>query len=148
MDLRESIINQNNRVKTNLVFSPLSIHVVLSIIASGSKGTTLDQLLSFLRSNSIDHLNSFVSQLISGVLYDGSLVEGPRLSFINNVWVERSISLNSSFKHILDNDYKAIVASVDFQTKVNQFVFSFLTTCLYINMSNSLKLGGGYIWYR
>ncbi|KAE9586785.1 putative Serpin domain-containing protein [Lupinus albus] len=146
MDLRESIINQNN----------VTLNITKHLFSKEGKdkpsvfavGTTLDQLLSFLRSNSIDHLNSFVSQLISGVLYDGSLVEGPRLSFINNVWVERSISLNSSFKHILDNDYKAIVASVDFQTKVNQFVFSFLTTCLYINMSNSLKLGGGYIWYR
>ncbi|KAE9586784.1 hypothetical protein Lal_00004551 [Lupinus albus] len=130
MDLRESIINQNdvalNLTKhlfskegkdTNLVFSPLSIHVVLSIIASGSKGPTLDQILSFLRSNSTDHLNSFSSQLVSVVLSDGSLAGGPRLSFVNSVWIEQSLSLNSSFKHILDNDYKATLASVDFQTK-------------------------------
>ncbi|KAM1324213.1 hypothetical protein PS2_045001 [Malus domestica] len=51
MDLRESIINQNDFAlrltkqllqtegkQSNLVYSPLSIHVLLSLIAAGSKG--------------------------------------------------------------------------------------------------------------
>ncbi|CAN6722127.1 unnamed protein product [Malus baccata var. baccata] len=74
MDLRESIINQNDFTlgltkqllqtegkQSNLVYSPLSIHVLLSLIAAGSKGPTQDQLLSFLKSKCTDHLNSFAA---------------------------------------------------------------------------------------
>lgn len=43
---------------SNVVFSPLSIHVVLGLIAAGSCGQTLDQLLKFLKANSIDDLNN------------------------------------------------------------------------------------------
>ena len=91
MDLRESIINQNNIARrltkqlvqtegkqSNLVYSPLSIHVVLSLIAAGSKGPTQEQLLSFLESKSTDHLNSFASQLSSVIFSDGSPVGGPQ----------------------------------------------------------------------
>ncbi|TKY75106.1 Serpin-ZX protein [Spatholobus suberectus] len=130
MDLRESIRNQTDvalRITKlllskeardkNLVFSPLSLHVVLSIIAAGSKGPTLDQLLSFLRSKSTDHLNSFASQLVSVVLSDGTPAGGPRLSFADGLWVEQSLCLLPSFKQLVNSDYKATLASVDFQTK-------------------------------
>ncbi|KAK7310876.1 hypothetical protein RJT34_08650 [Clitoria ternatea] len=130
MDLRESISNQTDVALTiakhlftkeasgnNLVFSPLSVHVVLSIIAAASKGPTRDQLLSFLRSKSTDHLNSFASQLVAVVLSDGAPAGGPRLSFADGVWVEQSLSLQSSFKQLVETNYKATLASVDFQTK-------------------------------
>ncbi|XP_057731197.1 serpin-ZX [Arachis stenosperma] len=130
MDLRESITNQNDVAfsianhllskhtgNNNIVFSPLSLHVVLSIIAAGSKGPTRDQILSFLRSKSTDNLNSFASQLVSVVLADATPAGGPRLSFADGVWVDHSLSLNPSFKQLVNNDYKAVLASVDFQTK-------------------------------
>ncbi|KAJ1397428.1 Serpin, conserved site [Sesbania bispinosa] len=132
MDLRESVRNQTNvslsiakhlfskesqDINKNIVFSPLSLHLVLSIIAAGSEGPTLHQLLSFLRSKSADHLNSFVSQLVSVVLSDAAPAGGPRISFADGVWVDQSLSLLPSFKQLLDTDYKATLASVDFQTK-------------------------------
>ncbi|XP_016652819.1 PREDICTED: serpin-ZX-like, partial [Prunus mume] len=96
MDLRESIRNQNDVAlgltkkllqtegkESNLVYSPLSIHVVLSLIAAGSKGPTQDQLLSFLRAKSADYLNSFAAELVSVIFSDGSPSGGPRLSFAN-----------------------------------------------------------------
>ncbi|KAK7351670.1 hypothetical protein VNO77_11276 [Canavalia gladiata] len=130
MDLRESISNQTDvslsmakllflkeAPNKNVVFSPLSLNVVLSIIAAGSKGPTLDQLLSFLRSQSTDHLNSFASQLVSVVLSDGAPAGGPRLSFADGVWVEQTMSLQPLFKQLLDTDYKATLTSVDFLKK-------------------------------
>jgi len=139
MDLRESISNQtdvalsmtklllsNEARDKNFVYSPLSLHVVLSIIAAGSKGPTHDQLLSFLRSKSSDHLNSFASQLVAVVLSDASPAGGPRLSFADGVWVEQTLSLLPSFKHLVNTDYKATLASVDFQTKVTFPLFHYL----------------------
>nr|AIT42227.1 serpin-ZX-like protein [Solanum tuberosum] len=131
MDLQESISNQtgvsltlakhvfSTEVKgdTNMVFSPLSIHVVLGLIAAGSNGPTRDQLLSFLKSKSTDELNSLSSQIVEVVFADGSPSGGPRLSVANSVWVEQTFPLKHSFKQIVDNVYKATSSSVDFQKK-------------------------------
>ncbi|KAH7847172.1 hypothetical protein Vadar_022815 [Vaccinium darrowii] len=130
MDLKESIRNQTDvslslakhvslseSRDSNLVFSPLSIHVVLGLIAAGSKGQTQTQLLSFLNSKSTDDLNSLSSQLVSLVFADGGPSGGPRLSFANGVWVDQSLSLKPSFKQVVDTVYKAASSHVDFQTK-------------------------------
>jgi len=130
VDLRESISNQtdvalgitkrlllNEGRHSNVVFSPSSINVCLSMIAAGSNGPTLDQLLSFLKSNSNDQLQSLASKLIAVVFVDGEPRGGPRLSFANGVWVDRSLSLKPSFKQVVDNAYKAALDQADFQTK-------------------------------
>ncbi|KAG5542207.1 hypothetical protein RHGRI_021916 [Rhododendron griersonianum] len=102
---------------SNLVFSPPSIHVVLGLIAAGSKGKTQAQLLSLLNSDSTDDLNSLSSHLVSHFFADGSPTGGPKLSFANGVWVDRSLSLEPSFKRVVDTFYKAASNHVDFQTK-------------------------------
>ncbi|XVE94819.1 hypothetical protein REPUB_Repub02eG0042600 [Reevesia pubescens] len=135
MDLRQMIMSQNDVAlsltkqnfqteaqDSNLVFSPLSIQVVLSAIAAGSNGSTLDQLLFFLKSKSNDHLSSFTSVIISGVFADGGTLGGPRLSFANGVWVDKSLPLKHSFKQIVENVYKAASNQVDFQTQADQVI--------------------------
>jgi len=102
----------------NVVFSPLSLHVVLSIIAAGAEGPTQDQLLTFLQSKCTDELKSLSSQLVSYVLDDATPASGPLLSFVNGVWVEQSLSLQPSFKQTVATDFKANIASVDFVNKV------------------------------
>ncbi|XP_031279257.1 serpin-ZX-like [Pistacia vera] len=130
MDIRDSISKQTDVAlsltkhvsstvakDSNLVFSPSSIHVVLSLIAAGCKGPTLDQLLSFLKSKSNDQLSTFSSELVALVFADGSSSGGPRLSFANGVWIDKSLSFKDSFKQVVDNVYKAASNQVDFQTK-------------------------------
>ncbi|XVE69992.1 hypothetical protein DITRI_Ditri10aG0036000 [Diplodiscus trichospermus] len=84
------------------------------------QGPTLHQLLSFLKSKSNDQLSSFSSELLSLVFADGSSVGGPRLSFANGVWIDKSLPLKPSFKQIVNNVYKATSNQVDFQTKAVQ----------------------------
>ncbi|GFQ00198.1 serpin-zx [Phtheirospermum japonicum] len=130
MDLRESIVNQTDvslslakhvistKAKdANLVFSPLSIHVVLGLIAAGSGGSTRDQLLGYLKSKSVQELSSLSSQLVTLLFADGGSLGGPRLSFANGVWVDQSLTLKPAFKEIVENDYRAASNHVDFQTK-------------------------------
>ncbi|KAE8727967.1 Serpin-ZX [Hibiscus syriacus] len=105
---------------SNLMFSPLSIHVVLSMITAGSKGPTLDQLLCFLMSESSDQLDSFSSKLVSVVSAVGSPAGGPILSFATGVWLDKSLPLKSSFKQVVDNVYNAACNLVDFQNKAVQ----------------------------
>ncbi|MCD7460529.1 hypothetical protein HAX54_043695 [Datura stramonium] len=131
MDLQESITNQTDvsfmlakhvfskEVKgdTNLVLSPLSIQIVLGLIAAGSAGPTQDQLLCFLKSKSIDELNSLCSHLVNTVFADGSPNGGPRLSVANGVWIDQTLPFRPSFKQVVGNVYKAASESVDFQNK-------------------------------
>ncbi|XP_071694486.1 serpin-ZX-like [Rutidosis leptorrhynchoides] len=132
MNTQQSIKNQthgsitlsnhllNKSHNSNIVFSPLSIHIVLNLITAGSKGQTRDQLLSFLKAKNIDELNALSSQLVSMIMVDGSPVGGPRLSFANGVWVEQSVSLKPSFKQVVETVHKAACNQVDFQTRADE----------------------------
>ncbi|KAK9080285.1 hypothetical protein SSX86_000043 [Deinandra increscens subsp. villosa] len=112
----------NKFPNSNVVFSPLSIHVVLSLVAAGAKGQTLDQILAFLKSNSVDELNNLSSHLMSMILTDGSPMGGLCLCCANGVWVEKTLSLKHSFKQVVDNVYKATCDHVDFQNKAADVV--------------------------
>ncbi|CAA7048069.1 unnamed protein product [Microthlaspi erraticum] len=135
MDVRESISMQNQvslslakhvittvSKNSNVIFSPASINVVLSVIAAGSTGASKDQILSFLNFSSIDQLNSFSSDIVSAVLADGSANGGPKLSAANGVWIDKSLSFKPSFKKLLDDSYNAASNQADFQTKAVEVI--------------------------
>ena len=118
---------------SNLVFSPLSIQALLSLVAAGAKDSTLDQLLSFLGVESSDQLLAFTSKLVTLVLADDSPSGGPHLSFANGVWVDKSVSaIKPSFKQVVDTVYKASLFQVDFQTKVSATKLNPLNVNIYI----------------
>nr|XP_009596556.2 probable non-inhibitory serpin-Z5 [Nicotiana tomentosiformis] len=102
---------------TNMVFSPLSIHLMLGLVTADSSGRSRDELLSFLKSKSADDVNYLSYQLVSYVLVDGSPSGGPLLSAANSIWVDQSSTFKPSFRQFLDNVYKAASVSTDFATK-------------------------------
>ncbi|WJX76015.1 hypothetical protein P8452_59485 [Trifolium repens] len=145
MNMTKHLLSGKNFKDKNVVFSPLSLYTVLSMIANGSEGPTQHQLLSFLESKSTDHLKSLSSHLVSSALSDGAPVGmggiqghfyilhrasknsetplpvgGPCLSFANGMWVQQSLPLQPSFKQLVTTDFKATLASVDFVNKPNE----------------------------
>ncbi|KAI8548736.1 hypothetical protein RHMOL_Rhmol07G0296600 [Rhododendron molle] len=110
-------VSQSASKDSNLVFSPPLIHVVLGLIAAGSKGPTQSQVLSLLNSKSTDDLNSLTSQLVSLVFTDGGPTGGPTLLFANGVWVDQLLSLKPSFESFL----LIIVKAVEVTNEVNQW---------------------------
>ncbi|KAF3450079.1 hypothetical protein FNV43_RR06159 [Rhamnella rubrinervis] len=121
-------ILQNEAEKgTNFVASPLSLHVMLSLIAAGSKGQTLQQLLQFLGSTNVDDLNLLSSKMINLASPaeegdDHNLAGGPLLSFVNGAWFDQRFTLKSSFHGIVNSSYKAQLKSVDFATKAGEVI--------------------------
>ncbi|KAI8548743.1 hypothetical protein RHMOL_Rhmol07G0297300 [Rhododendron molle] len=113
-------VSQSESKDSNLVFSPPLNHIVLGLIAAGSKGQTQSQVLSFLSSKSTDDVNSLTSQLVSLVFADGGPTGGPTLSYANGVWVDQSLSLKPSFKKVVDTVYKAALNHVDFRTRADE----------------------------
>ncbi|XP_020584147.1 serpin-ZXA [Phalaenopsis equestris] len=133
MDLRESIVHQTSfslqlaqlvgsslASDSNLVFSPISIHTALALVAAGSSGETQKQILSVLRSGSAGDLSALSSQIADVVLKDGFPLGGPRLAFANGVWVDASLSLKSTFKEVVTSAYKAETKALDFQAKADE----------------------------
>ncbi|XP_020884644.1 serpin-ZX [Arabidopsis lyrata subsp. lyrata] len=132
-NFKESIENQNDGVfalakhviatageDSNVVFSPASINVSLSFIAANSFDTIKDQILDLLHASSTDELNGVASQILSVILVDGSEKGGLVISAANGVWLEKSLSVEPSFKELLKNFYSVAFNSVDFRTKASQ----------------------------
>nr|GEW16087.1 serine protease inhibitor (SERPIN) family protein [Tanacetum cinerariifolium] len=93
----------------------------MRLMAAGSNGQTLDEVLSFLKTKTLDELNTRLSKL-SSLMADGSSSGGPRLSFTNGAWIDKTLSLKTSFKQILNNVYKATCKQVDFMNKAIEAV--------------------------
>ncbi|KAF6134306.1 hypothetical protein GIB67_035667 [Kingdonia uniflora] len=90
-------VGMNGAKDLNFVYSPLSMQLALSLLASGSKGETLKQTLSFLNFESLTDLNHVSSQLL--YLVNSSIEEGPISSCIGggeevrsqvNKWAEKA----------------------------------------------------------
>ncbi|KAL1197981.1 Serpin-ZX [Cardamine amara subsp. amara] len=136
MDLRKSVAKQNEIVlrlakhviattttagkTSNLVFSPALIHVILSFMAARYPGDTEDQILSLLQASSTDELNAVSSKIVTAVLADSTASGGPMISAANGVWVDKSLTVEPSFKDLLENSYKAAFNQVDFCTKAGE----------------------------
>jgi serine protease inhibitor len=145
MTMANHLFSKQEYQQNNIVFSPLSLYTVLSVIAAGSEGPTQQQLLSFLLSKSIDQLKSLSSQLVSFVLAGANAPSGgPLLSFVNGMWVEQSLSLQPSFKEIVATDFKTTLASVDFMTVIH-LLFLILNPCLLL-LFYLVVLTNGFIY--
>ncbi|CAL5420819.1 unnamed protein product [Camellia sinensis] len=112
---------------SNFVLSPLSFHFMLSLIASGSTGRTLKQLLSYLGSKSIGDLNFMSSQFfpltsmmsnVKGGKNKNNQISSPSISFANGLWIDRRFSLSPSYERILKASYDAKANEVDFANKM------------------------------
>ncbi|KAL1141953.1 hypothetical protein V6Z11_A11G065400 [Gossypium hirsutum] len=111
---------------SNTVISPFSFHLLLSLIAVGSKGRTLEQLFHCLGSKSLEDINSLASQMVDLASpfnkSNGVSIGEPDLSFVNAAWVAQSLKLKPSFQEIVEGVYHAIAKEADFANKAEQVV--------------------------
>ncbi|KAK1645966.1 hypothetical protein QYE76_063771 [Lolium multiflorum] len=120
--LASAISSNPEFAATNAVYSPLSLHVGLSLVAAGAGGATREQLLATLGSTGkegeeAEGLHALAEQVVQLVLADASSAGGPRVAFANGIFVDASLALKASFQELAVRTYKADVQSADFQTK-------------------------------
>ncbi|CAL4917907.1 unnamed protein product [Urochloa decumbens] len=110
----------------NAAFSPLSLHVALSLLAAGAGGDTRDQLLAVLGgggdepASTVESLHALADQVVRLVLADGSGAGGPRVAFADAVLVDASLKMKPAFEQVAVGKYKAETRSVDFLTQAAQ----------------------------
>ena len=94
MFLAEKVISALAR-NSNFVFSPASISAVLTMVAVTTEEETLRSFIfSILRSSSIDELNAVFHEGANTIFVDGSEDGGPKISGINGVWMDQSLSVS------------------------------------------------------
>ncbi|CAN6292705.1 unnamed protein product [Urochloa humidicola] len=113
----------SNAPATNAAFSPLSLHVALSLLAAGAGGATRDQLAATLGGDgpgAAEGLHALAEQVVQLVLADGSGAGGPRVAFADGVFVDASLKLKPAFAEVAVGKYKAETQPVDFQKKATE----------------------------
>lgn len=121
---------------SNFVFSPMSVNLLLCLIAVGSSCVSKQQILTFLMSPSSDHLNAVLAKMVSVVHANGTERSDLRLSMATGVWIDQSLSVKPSFKEVLENSFKGNCSHVDFFNKVTSLCFR----QLYISFYNHFNL--------
>ena len=58
------------------------------------------------------------SKIVTNVLADSTASGGSTISAANCVWIDKFLSVEPSFKDLIENSYKAAFNLVDFRTKV------------------------------
>nr|P93692.1 RecName: Full=Serpin-Z2B; AltName: Full=TriaeZ2b; AltName: Full=WSZ2b; AltName: Full=WZS3 [Triticum aestivum]CAA72274.1 serpin [Triticum aestivum] len=115
--LASAISSNPESTVNNAAFSPVSLHVALSLITAGAGGATRNQLAATLGEGEVEGLHALAEQVVQFVLADASNIGGPRVAFANGVFVDASLQLKPSFQELAVCKYKAEAQSVDFQTK-------------------------------
>lgn len=100
-----NILLQEGGAHQNMVLSPLSLQVVLSLIAAGSMGRAKRQILKLLDADSVDTLN-YLSSHISHT-FSSSAHHHPQMRCSNALSLHPSVSLKPSFQRTLNSYYKA-----------------------------------------
>ncbi|CAO2152371.1 unnamed protein product [Urochloa humidicola] len=103
---------------SNLVFSPLSIHVALALMSVAARGATLAEIVGFAGAPSRDELAAFVrAAVLDRVLADRSDIGGPSIAFACGAWTDRSLPADPKFVDAIVNTYKGGTWTVDFRNK-------------------------------
>lgn len=110
-----------------MVFAPLSILSVLTLLSQAANGPTFDQIKKGLHLSDDKQANA--NQFSE---YQNSFkksVGNTTLSVVNQIYVHQNYSLNKSFQEVATKNFSAGIESVDFATnntavaeKINKFI--------------------------
>ncbi|XP_058216713.1 serpin-ZX-like [Rhododendron vialii] len=113
----------------NFALSPLSIDVVLTMVAAGSRGRTLERVLALLGAQDIDEIKSSASEMMAAAAGCGGGRrsdeggDGLVLCMVNGAWVDKRFPLIDSYKEeVLKGICACNAETVDFQKEANEVV--------------------------
>ena len=110
----------------DILISPLSLSLALSMTANGAAGTTAEGMLSTLGfgGQSIDDMNGYYQKMVKALLE-----ADPKTTFevANSIWADERIGVKKSFTEATEKYYSSEVFPADFSTmatvnKVNSWV--------------------------
>lgn len=103
-----------NNSTDNVIISPTSIALALSMLQNGSNGSTREEIAQLLEHQgmSLDDLNAYNRDWVKKLTNN---TDGIQLSIGNSVWVDNSIKLQTKFSQSLAEAYQARISNLDFR---------------------------------
>ncbi|KAL6260431.1 hypothetical protein P5V15_007957 [Pogonomyrmex californicus] len=110
--------------RENVIFSPLSVSVALSLVLMGSAGKTFNEIARILGletgvdiSQHSEIVHQMFGQLLAIMNYriEGSSM--PRVNSASGIFVQEGYPIRPEFRAISENAYQSEVINLDFQTK-------------------------------
>jgi serpin B len=105
----------------NIVLSPASIAIALSMAGGGAVGLTLDEMLATLEASDPTTLHSSMNALTAALdeldtaAADGDADGGVTLSIANSLWGQQDLAFQPTFLDLLATQYGAGMELVDFR---------------------------------
>jgi serpin B len=111
IDVFKKVAESEQQAK-NLIISPLSISVALSMTLNGANGETRAGMINALRSDGLSpaEINDSYKSLTSALLNVDKRV---KLTIANSIWAEKKFPVKVPFKNTLTNYYKADTRTFD-----------------------------------
>ncbi|XP_014479261.1 PREDICTED: leukocyte elastase inhibitor-like isoform X2 [Dinoponera quadriceps] len=107
--------NLSTIINDNVVTSPLSLHMILSLLVNGADGTTLDELKSVLHHNDSSSLNNEFKALIPLLNNIGNL----ELHIANSAYIQDNFELMADFLSVCTNVFQSSISRVNFKDAVH-----------------------------
>jgi serpin B len=92
----------------NVVVSPFSVKMALSMAAQGADGKTLEEMNKVIGLDEAS--NEYFRRLIEDAAKDGDIT----LNIANSVWLKQGLEFNPAYMDILDSYYMAQASTLDF----------------------------------
>lgn len=90
--------------ESNVVVSPVSMEMQLSLLINGMEKHAQEEVLSYLHMSSLENLNEINSELMKlGV----TPFETTQFSLSNSLWVAKDVKIKKGYRERMSKDYKA-----------------------------------------
>ncbi|XP_070155387.1 antichymotrypsin-2 isoform X2 [Polyergus mexicanus] len=124
-------------IDKNIIISPLSLHMILSLLSNGAGGSTLDELRSALGYNDKESLNDEFRALI--VLLND--MENVTLHIANAAYIQKEVDLTGDFLSICMNIFQSAISKINFKNNVHaaETINSWVQMATYNKISNIIS---------
>ena len=105
--------NQLSAGDGNLILSPFNIATALSMLLSGARGQTAEEIQSVLHLHYDSAYDAALGAMLADLTKAGN-TSGNELHTANGLWVQKGFAVQPAFENTLTNNYQAPLTPLDF----------------------------------
>lgn len=108
------IVDNIYKEKENMIYSPASLYMALSLLSEGSTGDSYNELVDYLGVNNLEELRKLNKDLYENNYYKNKNGEG---KIANSIWVKNGSNINLDYVKRLEESYYAESFKADFSNE-------------------------------